>query len=97
MAYTNDTWRECGIWLNCENGVRYVTANVIGTCAVHSVMYDTVQAWHLTHIPTGRVICADDFKPWVMLIAEALVPDRVALNTESVSRARRIVGEVIGE
>lgn len=99
MAYANDTWRECGVWVSCENGVRYVKADVIGACAVHRTTAGNTThyyRWHLTHIPTGRAVADYARVEDARVVAEALVLDRVALNTTSVSRARRIVGEVIG-
>lgn len=99
MPYTSERWRECGIWIATERGPRYTTAQVIGACAVHEVYTSNghLDYYAITHIPTGRYIRGYGAETFARWDAEALVPVAKALNTESVKRARHVVGEVIGE
>lgn len=90
MAYTNNTWRKCVIWTHHERGVGETCADVIGACGVHLVGLQ----WHVSHIPSGRVIVARENEADARAVAEAL--STVALNTANVGRVRRLVAGVIG-
>ena len=90
MPYTSNTWRECIIWAQHERGVVEVRADVIGACGVHPGGVE----WHVTHIPTGRVVAARDYKTQAWLIAVKLAAVN-GLNCESAPKVRRLVAGVI--
>ena len=98
MPYTSEKWRVCRIWLRTESATRCVEADVIGAVGVHVAPYyvDGVQAYRLTHIPTGRVI-VDRPEGDARAVAEALASVAGELNTASVGKARRVCAEVIGD
>jgi hypothetical protein len=101
MAYTTQRWRKCVIWTRCERGERGLVADVCGSLALHPyVRYSTDTdpcriVIRLSHVPTGLAVKDFERGSDARAVAEALatVP---GINTASVGRARRLVGQVIG-
>ena len=99
MPYTNTTWRQCVIWTRNERGVVETRADVIGACGVHPVVCGGATKyylWHVSHIPTGRVILARACECDARVVAESLA-DIPGMNSASLGRVRALVAEVIGE